>query len=281
MNLFFLQLRNELKKLFARKRTYIGFGAFLLVELFILFQLNRPRPRASFQRFIEENGYGFDQYFSGLTLGLAMLTWTSFLLGSLYLALIAGDVMSKEIEEGTMRMMLCRPISRARIVALKYAACVIYTFVLVAFIGISALLTGLFYKGFGGLILLPFIEQFFAIHEPWPGLMRYLGALPLLALSMTTITSMGFMFSCFNMKPAAATIVTLSLFFFDTIFHNIPYFESLKPYFLTTHMSAWMHVFKALIPTWEMLEDYAYLFGLDATFLIIGLAVFHQRDFKS
>jgi hypothetical protein len=33
----------------------------------------------------------------------------------------------------------------------------------------------------------------------------------LLALSLTTVTSLGFMLSCFNMKPAAATIVTLYL----------------------------------------------------------------------
>ena len=35
------------------------------------------------------------------------------------------------------------------------------------------------------------------------------------------------------MKPAAATVVTLTVLFFDFIFHNVPYFESLKGYFLT------------------------------------------------
>ena len=39
-----------------------------------------------------------------------MVMWTVFLLGGLYLALVvAGDVMSKEVEDGTMRMILCRP----------------------------------------------------------------------------------------------------------------------------------------------------------------------------
>lgn len=281
MNLFFFQLRNELKKLFARKRTYIGFGAFLLIEIAILFLLNLPKPKANFRRMIEQNGYIFEQYFSGLTLGLLVLMWTTFLLGALYLALVSGDVVSKEVEDGTMRMMLCRPVSRARVVLLKYSACVIYTFVLIAFLGLSALLTGICYKGLGGLFVIAPMEHLFAMYGLRPGLERYFGALPLLALCLTSITSLGFMFSCFNMKPAAATIVTLSIFFFDSIFRNIPYFESLQPYFITTHMSTWMHVFENFIPWWRVAEDYAYLLALDASLVIVGLAVFHQRDFKS
>ena len=281
MRLFFLQLRGELKKLFARKRTYIGFGAFLLVEMALLFLLNLPKPKRNFRNLIESHGYIFERYFSGLTLGLLVLMWTMFLLGALYLALVAGDVVSKEVEEGTMRMMLCRPVSRARIVILKYLACVIYTFALIGFIGLSALATGSIYKGFGGLFVFAPMEKIVALHEMWPGLARYLASLPLLALCLTSITSLGFMFSCFNMKPAAATIVTLSVFFFDYIFHGIPYFESLAPYFLATHMSTWLHVFENYVPWWRVLEDFAYLFALDATFVIVGLAAFQQRDFKA
>src|SRR5438132_772295 len=97
MSLFLFQLRNELKKLFARKRTYIGFGAFLLLETIVLIMFNRPKPRLHFQHMIEQSGYAFEHYFSGLTLGLQMLMWTTFLIGGLYLALVGGDVLSKEV----------------------------------------------------------------------------------------------------------------------------------------------------------------------------------------
>jgi ABC-2 type transport system permease protein len=280
MSLFLFQLGNELKKLFARKRTYIGFGTFIAVEALILFWLHLPKPSAFFRRVIEQNGYVFEQYFSGLTLGLLILIWT-FFLDALYLALVAGDVISKEVEDGTMRMMLCRPISRGRIVLLKYLACAIYTFVLIGFIGLSALLVGIVYKGYGNLLAFDPMQGLYALHEAGAGMKRYLGALLLLALCLMTITSMGFMFSCFNMKPATATIVTLSIFFFDWVFHNIPYFESLHAWFINTHMSTWLHVFEGYIPVWQIIEDYGYLVALDATFVILGLAVFHRRDFKS
>jgi ABC-2 type transport system permease protein len=279
--LFWFQLSNELRKLFARKRTHIGFVAFLLVEMLILFLVNLPKPRAHFRRLIEENGYAFEHYFSGTTIALLMMMWTTFLIGALYLALVAGDVVSKEVEEGTLRMMLCRPVSRGRIVALKYISCVIYTFALVFFIGLTTLGAGILYKGIGGLFAFAPMDNILALHETIPGLERYLGALPLLALSLTTVTSLGFMLSCFNMKPATATIITLSFMFLDSIFRNIPYFESLQPFFMTTHMSAWLQVFVVYIPWWRIVEDYAWLLALDATFVAVGFAVFHQRDFKS
>lgn len=281
MNLFWAQLYNELLKMFARKRTYIGFGAFLAMECLILYIANRPHARENFRRVIEQNGFGFEQYFSGLTMAFMMLSTTAVLLGSLYLALVAGDVISKEVEEGTLRMMMCRPISRSRIIALKYISCVIYTFILVLFIGVTALAAGILYRGTGGLFVFAPLEHIFAMHETGVGLQRYFGALPFLALSLASITTLGFMFSCFNMKPAAATVVTLSVIFLDWIFHNIPYFESYKNYFLSTHIAAWMQIFVTYIPWWQIAEDYAYLIALDATFFVVALAAFQTRDFKA
>ena len=266
--------------MFSRKRTYIGFCAFLLMEVIVLFLLNLPKPKAHMRHLIEQNGYGFDDYYSGVTLAMFILLWTTTLLGSLYLALVAGDLMAKEVEEGTMRMMLCRPISRIRITLLKYISAVIYTFVLIEFIGLTALLAGLAYRGYGGLFVVAPEEGIFALIPPARGLWLYLLAVPLLALSMTSISSLGFLFSCCNMKPAAASIVTLSVIFVDLIFHGIPYFESLHAWFITTHLSTWMHIYESYPPWWRMTEDYSYLLGLDLTCLIVGSAIFLQRDLK-
>src|SRR5580658_5329427 len=116
MSLLPTQFRFELLKMFARKRTYIGFGVFLAMEVLTLFMLNLPRPKAHIRHLLDQSGYGaFDFYYSGSTLALMVLHWTAPILGSLYLALVAGDLVAKEIEEGTMRMVLCRPVSRLRI----------------------------------------------------------------------------------------------------------------------------------------------------------------------
>ncbi|HET6406446.1 MAG TPA: ABC transporter permease subunit [Chthoniobacteraceae bacterium] len=281
MSLFFIQLRGELRKLFARKRTYIGFGAFLIVEILVMIGFQMPPAQRSFKRMIERAGYGFDEYFSGLTLAFEMLRWTILLLGALYLALVAGDVVSKEVEEGTMRMTLCRPISRLRVLMLKYVSCGIYTFALIFFIGITALLAATAWRGTGGLFVFAPVERIFALYEMWEGLQRYGLALIFLSITLFTITSLGFLLSCCNMKPAAATIVTLSILFVDMIFRSIPYFEDYQTFFITTHMATWVNAFKPEIPVRQLVQDFAFLFGVDATMLIAGIAVFQGRDFKS
>jgi ABC-2 type transport system permease protein len=281
MNPFFLQLGGELRKLFARKRTYIGFAAFLGVEVVVLALLRLPRVQRGLQRLLEGAGYSAEAYLSGLTLGLMITLSTVFLLGALYLALVAGDVVSKEVEDGTLRMMLCRPISRLQILTLKFLACVIYTAALTVFIAFTALAAGWLHAGGGGLFVFAPTEGLFAIYDAQPGFYRYLLALPFLTLSLCTITCIGFLFSCLNMKPAAATIVTLSILFVDTILKNIPFFSGIRDWFLTAKMSAWALIFEYRIPWEAMLEDYAWLAAINGTLLVLAALAFSSRDFKS
>ncbi len=281
MSLFFRQLRGELWKLFARKRTYIGFGAFLALEIVILVIFQLPKVQRSWKSIIERAGFGFEEYFSGITLAFQIVFWTTFLLGGLYVALVAGDVVAKEVEDGTMRMTLCRPVARVRVLVLKYLACLLYTFALVLFIGLSALLVGIARQGTGGFFAFQPLQQLFVLYDFGPGLARYLGSLPLLALSLMCVASLGFALSCFNMKPAAATICTLSYFFADMIFRGIPYFESIKPWFITSHTETWYNVFRSPIPVATMVEDYAYLVAVNLTLVVVGILNFQQRDFKS
>lgn len=281
MTLFLAQFRFELRKLFARKRTWLGFGAFLAVEFVILMLLQLPNVRRSWKFVLERAGYGFDQYFSGITLAFQILIWTIFLLGGLFVALVAGDIVAKEVEDGTLRMTLCRPISRVRLLLIKYLTCVLYTFALIFFIGLSALVVATLRQGYGNFFAYQPLQAIFALFEPGPGHQRYLAGLPLLALSMTSVASIGFMLSCFNMKPAAATIATLTYFIADSIFRSIPYFEDIKQWFLTTHIESWINIFRTPIPVEQMVGDYAYLLAVDATLVIIGVLAFQARDFKS
>lgn len=280
MRNFAAQLRGELRKLFGRKRTYIGFGAFLAVEILIVTLLTLPKPKAAIRRLIEGGGYLADEYFGGLTLAVMILTWTTVLIGALYLALVSGDIVSKDVEDGAMRMILCRPISRARIIVLKYAACVIYTVALTLFIGVTALLTGFLWGGVGGLFVYDPMQGVFALYPAAEGLGRFALALGALAGVQLSVSSLGFVLSCCNIKPAAATVVTLSYFFLDSIFQRLPYFESLQPWFITTHMSAWIHLFDGRIPWTRIGQDFTYLLALDVTFFLVGLAIFERRDFK-
>jgi ABC-2 type transport system permease protein len=286
MTLFLRQFWNELVKLFARKRTWIGFGTFFALELLIFLKLQGNDAMRFFQRDFTRNLPGmehlFQEYFGGLTMAFTVLVFTVFLLGSVFLALVGGDIVSKEVEDGTLRMSLCRPIGRLRLLVIKYLACWVYTFVLIIFISLTALVTGMAIRGgLGSLFAFSPQHQLLVALPSSEGLRCYLHSLFWHTLSMGTVTTLAFLFSCCNMKPAAATVIALAVALTDYILGLMPQFESFRPYFLTTHMSTWINVFRDPVPWMQMAEDYLYLIGVNATFLIVGAAIFCRRDFKS
>src|ERR1051325_3706138 len=273
--MIWLQLRHELLKLFARKRTYIGFGAFVFVQVTILALLQLPKAKRAFHELLTNNGYLGGDYYSGLTLGLVIIVFTISLLGALYVALVGGDMVAKEVEDGTMRMILCRPISRLRLLTIKWAACSIYTFVLMLFLGTTSLLAASLYRrGLGHLFVFVPQEGLFAIYDTSEGFWRYVRSVVFLGLATQIITAAAFMFSCFNMKPAAATILTLSLMFADFVLRNIPYFHSFEKYFITYHTACWIRTYFDVVPWPGIVESVLYLAALSFTFWIIGAMAF-------
>lgn len=281
MRLFLRQFSAELLKMFARKRTWIGFGAFIVLEILVLVLSRTPMAQRVLRHQIETNGFLFEDYSRGLTLAFNMMALTVALLGAIFVALVAGDIVSKEVEDGTMRMTLSRPVSRLRVLGVKLLASLVYCFVLIVFIGLTALLTGIAWQGLGSLCALIPEERLLSFFPQREGLIRYFVAMPCFGLSFCTIVSLAFMLSCCNMKPASATIVCLAVLFVDRILDFWPQFASFKHWFMTSHMVTWLNVFRSPVPVWKMAEDYLYLFGLNATFILIGCAIFLRRDLKS
>lgn len=283
MKIFLRQFYFELLKLVARKRTYTGFAVFLLVEWIFLGIHRLPSSRHRFTDMFARGGHLFDHYDTGLTLAYFILSFSTFTLGTLFLALISGDMIAKEVEDGTLRMVLSRPVSRLRILLVKYLACVAYTVVLMLFIVATCLAAGIADRGVGAMAIFsgggP--NPMMAFYETPQALTRFALAALVLCLSAPTISSLGFMFSCFRLKPATATILTLSFLFMDTVLRQVPFFSHLKNYFITQHTSIWIHLFDYQITWAHVLKTLLLLAVFDVAFFAIGAAYFCRRDFKS
>ena len=110
---------------------------------------------------------------------------------------------------------------------------------------------------------------------------HYAAAHLMMATKACTIMGLAFMFSCFNVKPAAATILAISFVFVNFIMQNIPYFRDLQHWFLTYHLNIWLFMFAQPIPWWKIGQSLSILVGFNVTFLVIGATVFQVRDIKS
>jgi ABC-2 type transport system permease protein len=282
MLILWLQLRNELWKLFGKKRTYIGSGMFFLAQALgiLIFQFGKG-PYRMLVRDIERLGFSADHFITNLTVASFLLVPIVYFLLPLYVSLVGGDMVAKEAEDGTLRMILCRPISRLRLLFLKWLAAAIFSLVLVLSLGLfSATLASVFFPSGGLFVVLPLdrIVSTFDGIEAWE---RFAGVHFFMTFEAVTLMSLAFMFSCFNIKPAAATILAISVFFISMILHDMPYFHDMREWFMVHHLYVWTHIFRQQIPWWRIGESLSILAGYNLTFLIIGCAAFQSRDIKS
>jgi ABC-2 type transport system permease protein len=280
--MFYLQLRNELWKLFGKKRTYIGFGTFLLAQNAMLIAFHFSNWQRGTERFLEGNGYLAQEYMSALSVALIMLFPQILLLMPLYTCLIGGDIVAKEAEDGTLRMILCRPISRWRLLFIKWCAGIVFSISLVLALGGMALFFArLWFPWQGMFVFFPKPEGIFRILSAGEGLQMYALAHVFLAINASTMMTLAFAFGCFNMKPAAATILAFSVLLLNFIMEMIPFFEEYRPYLLIHHFRSWVVVFAQPIDWSRLAESLCILAAFNATFLIIGATAFQVRDIKS
>jgi ABC-2 type transport system permease protein len=281
--MFIAHLRNELWKLFGKKRTYIGFGAFLIAQSAMMLMFKYTNWQSTYERWLSGAGYLASDYVSALTVGLQMIVPQILLLMPLYVSLVGGDLVAKEAEDGTLRMILSRPISRTRLLLVKWIAGIIFAAVLTLVLGAIAL-------GFARL-LFPWKGMFvpgqtqsdfvFGIFTAKEGLSRYAFSQIFMVVNAGTILSVAFMFSCFNMKPAAATILALSYLFMNMVMEHIPFFEAYRNWFITHHFDCWLLVFQTPLQSMSIFQSEIILLAVGATAFVIGSLAFHVRDIKS
>jgi ABC-2 type transport system permease protein len=278
--MFLLQLRNELWKLFGKKRTYIGFGAFLLAQNAMLLAFRFTNWQRDLSRVLAGNGYLAEEYLSALTVAVIMLIPQILLLMPLYATLVGGDMVAKEAEDGTLRMILARPVSRVRLLLLKWIAGVIFCVVLVGVLGGTALLCARMWFPWKGMFAyVP--GMMFNVLDAGTGLRLYLLAHVFFAVNASVMFSLAFLFSCFNIKPAAATVLALTYLFLNVVMESIPFFDRYEHWFLPFHFRSWMRVFADPIPWWQIAQSQCVLLGMMITALVIGATAFQLRDIKS
>jgi ABC-2 type transport system permease protein len=281
--MFLVQLRNELWKLFAKKRTYIGFGMFLVAQNAMLLGFHFGKGwRSFYERALLGNGYAIEEYISALTVALIMLIPQILLLMPLYTGLVGGDLVAKEAEDGTLRMLLCRPVSRWRLLLVKWMAGVVFSVLLVLALGIMALLFArLWFPWRGMFVILPEPERIFAVLSSTEGLKLYAASHVFLAINAATMMTLAFMFGCFNIKPAAATVLAISFLLLNLVLESIPALEDWRPYLLLHHFRSWMMVYTDPLDWPRIVTGLSVLVAFNTTCLIVGGTAFHMRDIKS
>jgi ABC-2 type transport system permease protein len=227
--------RWELRKLLAQKRTFIGLGAAVAVPLIFVIALAADGSGGGpdelpFAEYVRETGFAVP---------LVSLAFGAFWLLPLITALVAGDIVAAEEQNGTLKTILTRSVERWHVFAGKVLAALTYTAVVLAlYVGIALVAGGLVW-GFDPLTTLSGtrIEAGRALVLTGAGTLAYL-------LPMSAIAAIGILLSTITRNSAAAVVGTLMVSIFVQIIGSISALDALDPYLLSTQFNAWQGILR-------------------------------------
>jgi len=239
--------RLEVFKIFRRPRTYIAFAVITLIILLIQVALKLGGEEYA-AMMLSGVGNSFesiptDDILNGYFICFVILNLLLIHVPIL-VALVAGDAVAGEANMGTLRLILTKPVSRTRLLMVKFSAVCFYTLLLLVWVAVLALLVSLLVFGSNWLAV-PRANEFNVI-ETGDILWRFGAAFLFAALGLLCVASLAFMLSVFadnSVGPIVATVCIIIVFTILTQLQIPFYDETIKPYLFTTHMLGWKGFF--------------------------------------
>jgi ABC-2 type transport system permease protein len=269
----------ELFKIFKKPRTYIAFAAIAAIVFLIQLAIYVDGKTylgfilQSLQETFQVNGVILNGYFVCFIVLQTLLVHVPLLI-----ALVSGDIVAGEANMGTLRLLLTKPISRAKLMLAKFFATAIYTIMLLTFMAVLALFGSMLIFGTGDMINLK--SDMVIILDASDVFWRYMAAFGFAALSMVTVSSLAFLLSVFAENSIGPIISTMAIIIVFTILTtmNIPFFNALKPYLFTNHMLNWKGFFESPVEGKEVLKSAAVLVIHIFLFVSIAIFIFRKKD---
>ncbi len=269
----------ELYKIFKKWRTYIGFIAIIVLIPIIEYALKIEGQRSInfITRDLQQSfilvGNLLNSYFVSYMILNLLAIHIPFLI-----TLVAGDLLAGEATAGTYRILVTRPVSRFSIVTSKFAAGIIYTFLLIFVLAILCLGLGSLLLGTGDLI--NFSNGSIVVLAKNDVLWRFLLAYLFATLSMGVVASLAFLFSALVENAIGPIITTMAIIIVFLIISaiNIGIFQDIKPYLFTNYMGAWKGFFDNPMDKYEIIKSSLILFGHIVVFYSVALIIFKRKD---
>ena len=207
-----------------------------------------------------------------------LLEFVVYMLLPLFVCTVFGDLLASEAADGTVRTMLCRPVTRLRVAASKYLVGAVYAVALTLGAGLFAYLVGMVFLGRGSLVSMS--DDGLWILRERVALVRLLQAYLLVAAGMVAVGSISFAISAFLSNSNGAIAGAMGVVIVSGIVGSIQYFEKLKPYLLTTYLNVGQFIVdKPDVQSYMKSLGIAGVYALVS--LVVALIAFQRRDVLS
>lgn len=219
---------NELATMFGRIRNLALLGALAAIPLALGVAIKLTTNH-------RDGGGGFISQVSnnGLFLVFSSLTITLPVFLPLALGVVAGDSISGEAGQGTLRYLLVAPVGRNRLLAVKGGALVVFCVVASFTVAISAFVIGLILFPIGQVTLLSGESISFGA-----ALLKAVIITLLVAASLLGLASIGLFVSTLTDTAIAAMAVTVGVTILSGILQSIPQLSSIQPWLFTAQWTS-------------------------------------------
>jgi ABC-2 type transport system permease protein len=280
--MFWKSTYNELIKIAAKPRSYIGIGAITLIISIILIAMKTDGMSIiSYATRSFEQTMSFEGNILNGNLIAFLILQMLIIHVPLLIALVTGDLVSGEAAMGTIRLLLTKPISRSGILFSKYLAGCTYTFITLLWMGFTALIVGKFLFGSGDLLVLN-NNGILIIPEndlSW----RFAAGFSVAFLSLIMIATLSLTFSCFSENSIGPIVSTMAVIILFTIIGalDMPALKNIQSFLFTTHMMAWRNLFDDPLPKKEILNSIVIILIHIIGLLAIAVYKFNRKDILS
>jgi len=236
-------LRFECVKLIRRPRTFLSIGLMLVLVCLIFWGLKSEGNNAlafifqALDKNFEVQGNVLNGYMTSF-----LILNTLWIHVPVLITIVTGDLFSSELENGTIRILMTRPISRSRIALSKHFTAVVFVFFFIICYVLISIIPALVLFGKGDLIVafngLQIIEE-----SQLP--LRFLGAFAFAFLAMGTLAILSVTVSFFAKKSLVSILITLGFIIISTLLQTLSasLFRGWEFFLITYHFSQWQQFF--------------------------------------
>lgn len=244
-----LSLWTEVRRQATRRRTQLALGFMVVLPLIIL---------AAFEFGSSDNGGGDSggggrgAYGSlvdlatsgGLNFALFTLAVSAGFLLVVVVALFFGDTVASEASWGSLRYLLAIPVPRARLLGMKLIAALLYSLLALVILGGVSLLVGTLRYGWH-----PLGSTIAAAVPAGEGLLRVLGVLAYIAVTLMIVAGLAFLLSTMTDAALGAVGGAVLLWILSSILDQITALGSIRNVLPTHYADSWMGLLSTPIQT--------------------------------
>jgi len=213
---------------------------------------------------------------NGVFVALTALTVVLPLFLPLAVAVVSGDAVAGEASLGTLRYLLVVPVSRTRLLVVKYAGVLAYCFAAALVVGTVGVLVGLALFPAGPVTLLSGTQVSLA-----SGLWRLLLVVLYVAASMAAVGAVGLFVSTLTESPVAAMATTTVLAITSQVLDSVPQVEPVHPWLFSHYWLNFGDLLRDPIATAGVLRGLLAAACYIAVFGLLAWSRFGGKDVSS